>query len=128
MARIRTSESARSFGGATLVAVPPWQNSAMPRTSPGGAWLSTVARVIQRFPALFSRNVVQVFGRGAGSGGRSGPAAPPPPGGGAPGPEQRPADGGGAGPPLERPAHPAQQAAAQRDEDGQDQPHPQPAG
>ena len=31
-------------------------------------------------------------------------------------------------PPLERPADPAQQAGGERDEDGQDQPHAQPAG
>src|SRR3954447_6517458 len=125
MARIRTSDSAASWGGATLVAVPPWQNSARPRTSPRGAWVSsrapaTVGTVTQWSSVLVSCSA-------------SGGAAAPAEGGAGPvaeitDPQQRPADLRRSVAPLQRAADPAQQAGGQGKEDGEDQPRAQPAG
>src|SRR4051794_3792795 len=103
---MRTSERARSRGGSTLATVPPWQKRATARVGPAEVRTSSRGSVTppsaaQRLP----RPVAEI-----------------------PGLEQAAADGRGSAPLLERSPDPAEQPAAQRDEDGQDQPHAQPAG
>src|SRR4051812_11414910 len=103
---MRTSESARSRGGSTLDTVPPWQNSATARVAPGASPTSSRGSVTPPSAAQAGpRPVAEV-----------------------PRPEQAPADGRGSAPLLDRPPDAAEQAGPQRDEDGQDQPHAQPAG
>src|SRR6476661_8169933 len=134
MARIRTSDRAASRGGAVLVAVPPWQNRARPRTSPTARWLSSDGTaggcVMQLFSTLF-----------AGPGGRSGPSYAGSPSDGpssvaaataaergagpvahVAGPEEGTTDAARAVAPFEAAPHAPEQARAERDEDGQDQP------
>src|SRR3954469_5137494 len=141
MARIRTSDRAPSRGGTTLVAVPPWQKSARPRTSPPARWLSSVGTalgrcVMQLFSTLFAGlrggSGVRLPGAHrmvAGSGGPA-PAAErgPRPVTDVAGPEQGTADRAGTVAPFEALPPAPEHAGAQRQEDGQDQPHAQPAG
>src|SRR4051794_5573075 len=103
---MRTRERARSRGGSTLATVPPWQKRATARVGPAG--LRTSSRGSVTPPSAAERLPCPVAEL--------------------PGPEQAAADGRRPASLLERSPDPAQQPGAQRDEDGQDQPHTEPAG
>src|SRR4051794_18081744 len=126
-ARIRTRLSACSRGGARLATVPPWQNSATPRVSP-------CAGCCSRDWACGARPGSGVSGSG-GSWGSTGSAPAAAAAERVPGavaelarPEQAVADRGGSAAALERLADAAQQPGGEGDEEGQQDPGPEPAG
>src|SRR4051794_6266626 len=135
-ARIRTTDSARSRGGSRPAMLPPWQNTATPRVSPRAGRKSREAsrtgpdltdrstRVVDR-PSVPVRCAGSVFPWGlpaAAAQRRARPVAD------IAGLEQRPADPGRPVALLQPPADPPEQAGAERNEDGEDEPHAQPAG